>query len=87
MVSFLLSLFSSLRPDELSQVKEQLEQERRCRLEKEKEKGRCELRLAQVVGEADERLHALQKAHDGLASAKVRQGRSGVSPLCRIARQ
>ncbi|KAM7310822.1 rab GTPase-binding effector protein 1 isoform X3, partial [Ixodes scapularis] len=56
--------------DELSQVKEQLEQERRCRLEKEKEKGRCELRLAQVVGEADERLHALQKAHDGLASAK-----------------
>uniref|UniRef100_A0A6B0VEW5 Putative non-specific serine/threonine protein kinase n=1 Tax=Ixodes ricinus TaxID=34613 RepID=A0A6B0VEW5_IXORI len=56
--------------DELSQVKEQLEQERRCRLEKEKEKGRCELRLAQVVGEADERLHALQKAHDGLVSAK-----------------
>ncbi|CAN7940349.1 unnamed protein product [Ixodes hexagonus] len=56
--------------DELSQVKEQLEQERRCRLEKEKEKGRCELRLAQVVGEADERLHTLQKAHDGLAAAK-----------------
>ncbi|KAG0443838.1 hypothetical protein HPB47_014472, partial [Ixodes persulcatus] len=70
----------------LSQVKEQLEQERRCRLEKEKEKGRCELRLAQVVGEADERLHALQKAHDGLASAKVRRGRSGASPLRRAVR-
>ncbi|EEC10028.1 conserved hypothetical protein, partial [Ixodes scapularis] len=69
--------------DALSQevhgLRRQLEQERRCRLEKEKEKGRCELRLAQVVGEADERLHALQKAHDGLASAKVRRGRAAAA--------
>lgn len=56
--------------DQLTGVREQLEREQRVREEKEKSLRACEARLAQLTGQLDERVAALQRSHDQVTTTK-----------------